>query len=644
MDPLATATLDAPPSLSEGAAPLPGQGLVPPGVTPEAEGAHWDRVLSAAEAQARRNAELYDKFVRLFKDGQFSNLPSQALDMEHPSSRGCSANETYSHITTMMSVLLAQDPAFEVDPAGNAQNEVFALVGQLVGQDPKNLAKAFAETCEELLDNGYKDGAIEAQDLACLFACLVKGLGFSKTTWDPQRQRAREDTLNREEVYVDPEARFDLRGAAYVIHTCTMKIAAAKAFFRAKGLDETQVQAIQGNWSSLEDMTPAGALKRQENPQGEGQGGSRDLFRFHEIWTKDAGLDGSGRKEVLWKAWHVRGANFVHRQPWPFTLKGEEFPFSDLTFNRQYIQHSDAFPTLHVVEELRLAYEELVDFIRRHNLRSLARKILIDDELKSESDDILDFMLNASDLEARLVRKPANGTLKDGVHVVDMNTGTQPDVDVTEYLLKTRHRIEGSDELQRGAATHQMTAQEAAVRDEWAKTRVGRWLRIIDRWQADKARKRIQIERQLMPAEKVQKIATHPLAGLLWQVYAGDPDDLECEYSIGIASGSTGERHKQIKITRLQQAFEMGGNLNTLYQAPVVDLLKLWIEIQEANGVRTPERYLGPAGQQMLGLAPAPMMAPGMPAAPAMPMQPGQPMPMAGPGGPAPNVIPIQAA
>lgn len=629
----------------EDAAPAPAGGM-----TPEGEAAHWDAVLLAAASQARHVTRTYDKFVKLFKEGQFGRLPDEVQGFEHPLSKGSSANETFSHVTTLLAVLMSNDPAFEVEPTGAQPPQVFGMLAPMLGLRPEDVSRIFADTNEELLDHGYRAGGMAKHDVATVFGMLVKGLGWSKVSFDPETGRSRVDCLNREEVYVDPFARYDLAQAQYVVHTCAMPLPSAKAFFRARGADPMLVANLKANWSSGEDESPVGQERRAMNPDA---GGKRNLYRFHEIWTKDGLLDGSGQKMVLYKAWDKKGPEWIHRAGWPFAMPAGEFPFEPLMQNSQYIQLADAFPDLYVVEGLREAYEEMVDYFRKHTLRSIARKILIDDSLASEADDILDFMLSASNLDARVVKNTGQKELKDLVHVVSMATNEKPEVELAEYVLNTRQRIAGMDELQRGAKTGQMTAQEAAIRDEWAKTRTGRWMKLIDGWQGALARKRSHVDRQLMDPQKVQRIASHPLAGLFWQVYAGDPDDLECEYSIGIAAGSTGERHKQQKISRLREAMNDGMGLNQAYGGPVVDLLTMWLEVQETNGMRRPERYLGPLGMQlrqqgnmmpgMMPMAPGPAM-PGAPVA-AEPIPPAGPE-QAGPAipGQAPNVIPMQGA
>ncbi|MCZ7644355.1 MAG: hypothetical protein M5U26_03585 [Planctomycetota bacterium] len=582
----------------------------------------WDRILESATKHQRLEQGRWDKFLELYKEGQFrkgafGREPGEG-SLQGEDGESCSANLTYQHVTILLAVLMAESPQHEVEPHGAAVDLSFQQLGPYVGAAPEDLQRVFADACEEALRETYKTGRMRAHDEAALGEALIRGQAWTKVSWDVEAGTDRIDTLRRDEVFIDPHARYDVSQARYLVHTCLLPVDEARTFFGRFGVGPEQI---------LPNFTAAGeeqglALRTLLEGQPTNAGGERDLFKFHECWAVE-----DGRLRVKYRKWQRKGADWLvpDADP-PFQTARQRMPFAQLAFARQWLRLSDAFPELYVVDGLRHVHEELWDYVQKHARRNLAVKYLYDEGLIDK--DTLERMLNSKDTEFIPVRLDGK-TINDYLHELKLGRDMQPDIELMEFARATHDRLVGIDEiLQGGARTQDMTAKEASIRDAWGKLRIGRMIGKLDEWQEEIAQLRLCALRTYLDPQQAQRIASHPLAGLLWQSYQGSPEELLGEFSVGTETGSTGRTHKAEKLEKLQQAFALGKDVNAQYGAPVVDLIQLWLRMMELQDVRRPSRFLNP---QMAAMVSGGMVPPNPAAGPA-----GAPTPAGSPaGGPA---------
>lgn len=544
---------------------------------PSFDSQKWRRICSAAEAHSERERAAYEKFVRLYKEGNFG-----LTDKNEPAD-GVSANQTFAYVQMLMALLYANQPHIEVEPredAAGGEQHFMPLVMAGMLPSPDEAKRMFADTLEQVLTYSYNETQSHVHNQAVLFNAIVRGLGISKESFDSKRGIDRCDCIDRSEIFFDPNARYDLTQAYYVVQLCSLPIEQAREFFEAQGVTD-----IEPNFTLADQKGLAGEAAKKIAPEQN----KNDLFKFYEIWHKD------GSNRSLYYRDFDKDEWLLQRE-WPFQLDADEFPYSTLSFQRQYATMSDSFSDLVTVEGLRQAYENTVEFLNRHAKRSRAKKIVLDQAAFPQ--EKIEMMMDPVDMRMVPVDLPAGKQLKDVMQVMDFNSHTDSDQEIAGYFKQTRDEILGMDELLRGAETKRMSATESSIRDEYAKLRVGRRQTTVDEWLISQCRHRAQISRQLVAPEKVAAICG-PMAAQVWTAYAGDSEDIASEYSIGIQAGSTGERAKTKKVeelrARLADAMAVNQAMAPINMGmPVMDVPAILKDIYKAGGDRRSDKYFLP--------------------------------------------------
>lgn len=530
----------------------------------------WKRIIGAGENKARQDRGDFDRYVKLFKDGKF---PVANGSTER---QGVSVNQTFAYIMMVSAMLYSQAPAIEVEPRDGGDASSFGPVAGMFGGDPQNARRAFAEGLEGYLTYAYEEQGGDQQSNAGIFETLARGQAVSKASFDYKREMHRIDTLRRDEVFVDPHARFSMSQCDYIMHTSVMKFEKAREFFDTFGV---RLEKPNFKLSGIEGLEAEKMRKL-----GEGQS-EADQFKFYEIWCK------KGDKRHIYYA-TPDSVKWLHQRDWPFTLDQDDFPFAFLHFNTQFCGIQDAFPEIQVVDGLQEMYEEAMEFNRRHVLRGLAQTVLLDGDVFD--DDLIKVIQNSRDLQFRGVKK-GNKKWEELVHIVDLNNGREPALELAQVSKDAKDEILGFDELQRSAAQEKLTATQAEILDEYGKLRQGQRQKQVDAWLTKQLRQGAQIARQLVSPEKIAKIVGQNEA-LLWSLYAGNADDFLSEYSVGVAAGSTGERARAQKLKKLADWMEAGVAYNGRRlamippQFPDFDEKQVLLEMGRVNNIRRPER------------------------------------------------------
>lgn len=566
------------------------------------DSALWDSRIKDAEKQSERDRQNHDKFVRRFKDGHFG--PQKDGEVK----RGVNVNLSFAYATMVMAMFAAQPPAVEVTPEEGGYDDEFAQVAQFFGS-VEAAKEEFAKGLEKCLGHSYRLGKTQLANTVTIFNSTLRGQGWTKESFDPKRGLNRVDALRRDEVFVDPNARYDLGQAQHIIQTCVLPIDLARAFFAEKGV----TKGIEPNHCLVDEKGMIGEQARL----AEKSSNTKDLFKFYELWRKDGdyrGLDYRAFQKTEW----------LHRGDWPFLLDNDDFPYTHLQFNTQFSSFNDAFSEEAVVEGLRETYNEFMEFMRRHTKRAAATKVLYDKSRIGE--DEAKKLASAKDLEFVGCDEPGPGGLQSLIQMVDLNTNFANQKEIPLVAKAAADEVIGMDELQRGATQRKLTATQADIIDEFGKARHGRRQTLVDEALANQAKHGAQILRQLGDPEKMRKIAGQQFVQLM-QMYGGNADDLVCQYSIGITAGSTSERHKRERIANLKDMIQIGLQVNQSTDpfAEKVDLLSLAKEVFRKLGERRPDRWILPANPPPPQVAAGPA-GPGGPAAAAE----GQPQPAPG--------------
>ena len=603
---------------ASGAMHVPLAGLANPGgeappITGDDPRRKYEQVLKALEGWSAYCQKWDDKRLKEYREGRFGR----------ESGDGVSANNRFAFVTMLMAYLMAQAPAIEVEPrdTDGGGSEVFVKLAMLgLVPNPDEGRRLFADGFEQLLTHSYEESGCELPNRVALFRALVVGAGFTKVGWDAERGLDRIDAVERQDFYADPEAKYALSDGKYVVQTCAWNFERAEAFFKAK-----LNVSIEANFQLAEASGLMGKAQREHAPPTE----KPDMYRFHEMWCKE------GDKRLLYY-YEARTRRLLGEPiPWPFELDSDDFAFDVLTFNTQYLQALDGFGELEVVAGLQDLHEDGMAYQAKHVARSRAKKILYNSS-KINPEQVTQLQ-DAKDM--RFVGIEAgDDDLRKHIVVQDFNSNTDADLERTGIFKREADEISGQDELVRGAQTQtKMTATEAAVKDANSKLRSGRRTKLLDEFLTSQTKKRAMVARQLVSPEKVAAIAGQRQA-LIWSVYAPNPQDLKCGYSIGITAGSTSEQHKRERIERIDRFLELGNKINAAYAAPVVNLIELAKDRQKIDGFRRVDKYFNAALVAQITAPPAPMQAPGpagaVPAPAIQPSQQQQPSPQA------PNGVP----
>lgn len=534
----------------------------------------WKRVLSAADAQSESDKKKYDKFPKHYRDGILATRGADAM----------SANQTFPLVNTLKSLLYSQNPNIEIDArmdAGSNARELMAIVGM----DPSlntidAVRQLFADTLSKMLEYSYDEAGSQRQNNAVLFEAIVRGLGWSKTSFDPQRGIDRCDALRRDEVYVDPHARCDVSEANYVIQTCVMPIQNAEMFFEAMG--GVNMDRIKANYKLADGKGLEAEMARKNDPADE-----KDCFRFYECWHRDR----DRRYLDYWDG--MTKQHIFRRDAWPFVLDYDEYPFESLSFFQLYTQLGDAFPLLQAVDGLMTVYEEGMEYIQRHIARCRAKKIIYRADLINE--DQAAKLLSGKDLDTVGV-KPTDVPIDQLVKVIDWNSAIPADFALMQSIKAVTDDTVGFiNEIARGGDQKELKAAHVQALGDYASAKAGVLQKPIDDWITRQVRHRAQIARQMIGSDKVERLCG-PVAALAWNAGAANPEDLVAEYSIGITAGSTGEKAKRDKFERQVRLLDRYAMVNKLSPTgPVFDLTSIAQDISKLDGIRNPQKYLIPA-------------------------------------------------
>ena len=547
------------------------------------DGDRWDRIVTAAENQATLDRQRWDKFVRLFRDGQFNAAPGT-------SNKTVNANYTFSNVILAMSLLYANDPLIEVEPNDIEDAPSIMAFAPLITMglyaDGDAAVTDYAETLEKFLTYSYKETCSAAHNQYSLFQGLVRGMGVTKESFDEIRMIDRCDALRRDELFIDPHARFHLSQAGYVVQTCVLGIERARRFFSVQGV----TQGIEPNYD-LEDQEGLAGEKAKENVVSSNE---KAQFKFYEIWWHDG-----DRRRLDYRAF--RKQNWLLRRDWPFKLDADDFPYSTLVFQNQGEQISDAFTDRHVTDSLRETMDKILQFGKQHTMRSLAKKIIFN---KDVIDDIAEKALkDPQDMRFVGVKVPEGTTLAQHVFKLDFNSEPDASMESAAEFKQIHDEVGGMDEMMKGLASRDMSATQADIMDKYGKAKSSRKQSILDSFLETQCRHRAMIAVQLVPPEKIARVVGKK-AALLWTLHTGDAEDITGEFTVGIAAGSSGERAKQQRIERMQREIDQAGKLNAdrgaMGMPPKFDIEQMMLDLWKQDGQRRPERYVLPEPPPML--------------------------------------------
>jgi hypothetical protein len=556
------------------------------------EGKLWDDRLSDCESVWTRERDRRERYVKLYRDGHFP-----IGDQDARAADGVSVNLVYSWTASITAWLMGQSPVLQVD-ARRADQEAQA-----------------AEVLEKWLGYSFAEGGSIIPNEVVVFDATLRGLAWSKESFDPQRGIDVIDALTPLEVALDPLAKYSVSQGRWMVQRCIRPIEEARAFFGRKDLEPNHQMAGETGLAS-------------ERTRGRSVCSDRDLLLYYEIWWKDG-----EKRRLLYR--QKDKASWLGQSQWPYVLDADEFPFSPLYFNTIY-QGVDGFSEQQVVDGLRTEVEELAEFDRRHTRRAAAKKVLFDEAVFGP--DEVAKLTSGRDLEtigAKLAGKPINEV----VHILDFNSATDEQKGKFERCKQLFNEILGYDELLRGGEQRKLTATQADIVAEFGRLKLGRRLTCVDRWMTTQLRHRAQIARMWVTPELVAQ-AVSPEAGMLWAQWASNPEDVTREFSISIQAGSTGERAKALRVQRAEKRLELFTNVNGALVsqggAPAFDLVEAGLELLRADGERNPEKYRLPPPPPPPQAAP--MAAPGQ-----MPAEDGAPAEEMA-AEPSPNVIPMEGA
>lgn len=530
----------------------------------------WVDRVSKAKQQSERNSKDFDKYVKQYKEGSLPKDKSTTKD-----------NRTFPYVNTLLSLLYNRNPDICITPrtmSGQGIEKLNMIVQLGLAKDVFDARQQFATCLEEVLTFSYSETSSESSNNAVLFECICRGLGYSKTSFDPIFLLPRVDALRRDEVFVDPHARCNLDDAEYVIQTCVQPIDRARTMFTSIGFQGN----IEPNFRLANANNLEGKAAETRDPADQD-----DCFKFCEAWSKD-GAD----RWIDYFNWKTK--EWIYRRPWPVQMQFNDFPFEDCAFNKQYTLLDDAFSDLEVVEGLRCTQEEFTEYTARHLRRTIAKKVVYD--ANAVTDESANQLKSSRDMEFVPINTGGR-PINDVIQVLNFNTAKDDTpFTVSEALDAQVDKIDGMSELQQGADIEvqpELTAEHVRTIESYSRLKLNRRQQILDGWIIKQVRHMAMIARQLVDKDTVNKICG-PKAAEIWAMLSPDMVDITHEYSISIVAGSTGERAKQDKIQRLMDMRKMCAQTNAEVGYPAYNIQALDMDIFSAIGEKRAEKYVNP--------------------------------------------------
>lgn len=525
-----------------------------------------------------------EKYVRLYREGRFP------VDGKGEA-EGANVNLCFAYVQLVTAAVALNLPIPEIEPRQEGGNT------------------ALAEALEQWFTYSLEETETELTTRVLVFGSILQGLGWTKESYDPRTGLDVSDPLTCQEVHVDPLAKWSLRQARYVLQEVVKPIDEAREFFNTRDLEP--------NYRLTDART--GSIEAERVLLAQNEAGTKDLFKFYEIWAKDKDKRLLSYRDHQAKRWIARG-------DWPFTLDGNDWPFTPLILQTDY-RSLDGFSEQETVDKLQAEVSELCEFDRRHVRKGSATKVLYDldrvDEAEAEK------VKSPQDLQ--MVGVKSKGLpLESAFSVLRLTSGTDDAKAIYERAKQLHDEVLGVDEMLNAGASDRagISATEASIRENYGRMRSSLKTSAIDRHQQTALRHRAQIVRQLVDPALIAR-ATTPEAAMTLSMYKGDAQDLVREFSIAIRAGSTGERYRAKREQEAERTLQLLLNANQFHMQtfgrPRYDIDEAVLELMKARNVRQPQRYL---------LTPE-KMAELMPPPPPQPMgapvdQGGQPLP-AGP-------------
>ena len=534
---------------------------------------YFDDVIKMHKCQAKKDSETIKYYVNLFKNGEFKE------------GSGASANFTFSDVSLLMAVLLARDPTIVVNPQHAGDLPSFDVLIQLgIAMDPVDAATKYAQLIEDTETFIWTDTCTSDTVSAALFNAICTGIGYAKISFDPDRNTSRVDALNRDEVFVDPLARYSIRQASYVSICCTKEVKEAQRFFDSIGAG----YQVQGNFKLSEAEGLIGDMAKKSEPDGQEK--NKRYFRFFEIWCKKP----DGQRIVYYRNYD-KDEDWFYSRAWPYILDNEEFPIVELVFNRQFQSAQDPFTDLSVINGLRKGYENVVEFYRSHVMRGVASKIIYNKAAFGMKD--LEAMLDSDDFKAIPAELAPDMSLDNVFKVINFTEDAGVVIELANSLKTIKDEIFGISEMQRSGGGKKYTAKQAEITNDWTSARVDRRQALLDEFMERIVCIRTKIDLLLTPSDKVARIAG-PQAQMMWDLFDGDLDELKCLYSIKIAAGSSGQAAKDKKIEMMERCYKLMQAENGMQPMPLYNTAKIVEELLKLYDLPHPERFI---------MAPAPM-------------------------------------
>lgn len=543
------------------------------------EGKRWDARIDDAVAKWDRERDWREKYVKLFKDGRFPGAEDDAAS-------GANVNLCFSYVSLVTALLSGNPAVIQVDPKGEGVDELFA------------------QALEEWLTYSYEETDGPTVQEVTIFDALLRGIAWTKESYDPETGLDVADALTCLEVYVDPIARYSQKQARFILQECTKPIDEARKFFNRDDLEPN---------FKLADWQKGLTYQRSADTK---QSNDKDLIRFYEIWER--GADGS--RNLSYRLHKER--TWIDRGPWPFTLDSDEFPYSACVFNTQH-EGLDGFSEQQIVDALQREVNELFEFDRRTTRRGCAPKVIYRKDAFDEQD--VENRL-ASPKSMQFLGVKAGIPLNDAVKVLQLDADTREQKEVYGRAKAMHDEVLGFDELLRGATSNEMTKAEAEIREGVSMTRLEARQGKVDKWLVRSTRHRAQIARQLVDPQLVARVVAPEKAQAFVQ-YAGEAKDLVREFSIGVRAGSTGKNARKRDVDEARETYEIAEHTNMTLVSfglpPMYDLAAISMDLMESRRIRNPKRFLLPPPAPMQ-MAVDPMTGQPVAQDPAMAMQ-GQP-------------------
>jgi hypothetical protein len=544
----------------------------------------WQERLKISREWRRPHQEKWERFIGYLKNEFYDYQPDDdevAVNLVHP------------HIRVIIPAIYSKNPDV------------------LVRGSREELREA-AHTLQELIRYYLRELDVKSEVKLSILDALVCGHGWIKTGYQTEFELGEEENplisqflkrLGIQPGEGDPESNYAIQPNEKIVAESPWVKRVSPFNVLVAPFSERSDELA---WIAESSLVPTRDIKKNpiyENTKGLSHNHNAiQLIRGYKKYNNpsfDAKIEGDDYLEytVLHEIWDAReGTVFTLAEDHPkalaqpkeniyTTFLNSRFPYEMLRFNEvtdEFYPESDIAPWEAQQLELNKTRTQMIRHRKRYNRKYAAHSMLTEENMRDlqTGEDGIILKVESSDVGVDKVVFPIQ------------DAPLPPEVYAIEARIKEDIISIGGIQDYLGTSGGANTATEAAIENQKSQNRVAERLDVVGNFAGRVARNIAMISQKFMSAEQVAEILGSNLAGNWVQIE--DDDTIKREFFFEIVFGST----SPIGVALDRQQFMAAYNI--LRDDPLINQLRLRIELLRKLGYSEAEAWLDPRAAAML--------------------------------------------